>query len=254
MTIFNKATKMVVLGTAAAALLGTSVSIADDSKAITKGEVDTLIKEYILSNPEILIQSLESFEVKQRQQQMEQAQKAVKEKKEDLFADENSPSIGPADADITIVEFFDYNCGYCKKALNDVSQVMKDDKKVRVVFKEFPVLGPNSLELSKWSIAANLQNKDKYFDFHQALLLHKGKKDDDAIAKIAEDVGLNADQLKTEKDSAKVESILKEMNELARALGIRGTPGFVINDELYPGWIPADRMKAEISKKREAMK
>lgn len=249
-----KFTKM-TSGLGAVAMAGilafSAPAIASDS-ALDAKEINKIIKSYILDNPEVLIESLESFEVRQRDEQMKKAQMAVKDRKEDLFADEHSPSIGPEDADITIVEFFDYNCGYCKKALNDLSTVLKDDDNIRVVFKEFPVLSPESHEAAKWSLASNMQGK--YFDFHQALMMHRGQKNKDAFKKIADDLGLDFEKLEKDSQSARVKSTLDEMRDLAGALGVRGTPGFVINDQLYPGWIPADRMKDEIAKKRQAAK
>ena len=249
----NTVSRLAVLCASAIVAIGGmgSSAYADTAKGLSKDEVNALIKEYILGNPEIIIESLENHEIDQRRKEAEMAAKALTERKEDLFADENSPSIGPDDADITIVEFFDYNCGYCKKALADLNEVLKDDDNIRVVFKEFPVLSPASRTAALWGLAADKQGK--YFEFHQELMKHRGNKDEAAMSKVAESVGLDVDKLKADAGSAETEAILMEMRELGVALGIRGTPGFVINDQVYPGWIPADRMKAEIKKKREAM-
>jgi len=180
--------------------------------------------------------------------QEEQAASAIKDNIAKLTS-KDSPSIGPDDADVTIVEFFDYNCGYCKRALPDVQAIAASDKKVRFVFKEMPILGPTSGTAAQWALAAKRQ--DKYFEYHTALMEFKGQKEEKQLAKIAKDLGLDVEKMKKDASSDEVQAEIDADVELARTIGINGTPAFIVEETLYPGYIGEDGMVQAIKEARE---
>lgn len=214
-----------------------------------KAEIEAMFKDYILENGDVLIEALEKNQIEQQVKQLEEARKNIADSSEYLY-NSGSPSTGPDDADITIVEFFDYNCGYCKRALTELQDVMKDDKKVKVVFKDMPILSPDSREAAKWALAAHQQ--DKYFEFHSALMNHQGAKNETAYKGIAKTLGLDIDKLEKDKESEEVRARIDKNLEMSVKLGIRGTPAFIIGSEFSPGYIPAAQIKAIIEKVRES--
>lgn len=148
-----------------------------------------------------------------------------------------------------MVEFFDYNCGYCRKALEEIKIVLKDEKNLKIIFMDMPILGPPSLEAAKWSLAAHKQGK--YFEYHQALLEFDGQKNEKTLKKLAKKVGLDVKKLEKEKDSKDIAAILDKNIQQAQNLGIRGTPGFILDGQLYPGFMPAAQIKQYIADARK---
>lgn len=221
---------------------------AESFTAEQKAEIQEMFKEYIMNNGDVLMDSVAKYQMDQEAKRQEEALKNIKESSKELYSS-NSPHVGPDDADVTIVEFFDYNCGYCKKALTEVKALIKDDKKVKVVFKEFPIFGEPSMEAARWALAA--QKQDKYFEFHAALMEFKGNKSEAVFEKIAKDLELDIDKLKKDKTSKEVEDEIKASMELAGKFGIRGTPAFIIGDDLSPGYVPAAQLKLMVDKARK---
>jgi len=220
-------------------LLPLSQAKAEKLSDSQRMEVETLIKEYLLNNGELILES-----VKNHQEALQEKQRAEAEEKAKAFmASLNTndlPIAGNKDGDITIVEFFDYNCGYCRKALVELQKVLDKDDQVKVIFMDMPILGPQSLEAAKWSMAAHKQGK--YFEYHSALLEHNGPKDPKNLEKIAKKIGLDVKKLITDKESKELEQTIISQVESAQAMNIRGTPGFIINGQIYPGYIPSERM------------
>ena len=144
-----------------------------------KTELQSIIREYLVQHPEVLQEAMAELEKRQVAAEAEKTKAAVKNNAQTLFDSSRQVVVGNAQGDVTLVEFFDYNCGYCKRALTDLTDLMKDDSKLRVVLKEFPVLGPGSQEAAQVAIAARMQDKSgkKYFDFHQRLLSGRGQAD-----------------------------------------------------------------------------
>ena len=146
---------------------------AQDS-AMTEQDVQVIVKEYLLNNPEVVVEAIQAFQNKEREK-LEQAFKdQLKRSQDKLYNDEGSPVAGNPDGDVVMVEFFDYNCGYCKKALKDVQAALENDDNLKVVFKEYPILSDSSRMAARWALAADKQGK--YFEFHQALMEHSGAK------------------------------------------------------------------------------
>ncbi len=217
-----------------------------------KEAIEQLIHDYIMDNPEVIIQAVEKYGEAQRAVEQERTQGAVKDNVSWLYQNKAHPEAGNKDGDITIVEFFDYNCGYCKRALSDIMTIMGEDSNIRVVFVELPILGPTSTDASKWALAAAKQ--DLYLEFHVALMEHRGRINDEQLAVLAEKVGLDVEKLKADKNSAEIAAQIDENIEMARTLGITGTPAFTIGEDLARGYVGLDALRAGIKSNRDAAK
>jgi protein-disulfide isomerase len=222
-----------------------------------KEAVKALVRETLLNNPEILEEAMgilvrkqEEQQVAQRQAELEKMSAAANANRAALERTASDPTFGPNDADVTIVEFFDYRCPYCKQVAERLLKVARDDKKVRIVFKEYPILGPQSVIAARAGIAAN--RLGKYVEFHQAMMEWRGQVDSDAILKVATSVGLNADKMKTEMAKPETEDKLREVLGLGRTIGITGTPAFIVGKQLAPGAIGEDDLKQLIADARAA--
>ena len=193
-----------------------------------------------------------SLQQKAAATQRQDAQKNVGLKKDELFNNQDSPTYSPKGYDVVMVEFFDYNCGYCKRAQTSVEDLLKQDKKIKVVFKELPILGASSAELAKVAIAVNMSDSKNYLKFHDALMKSSAKTTADAI-KIAKDLGINTEKLqKTLKNKASnIEEQIQANQKLAASIGINGTPAFIIGEELIPGAVDVNTLKEKLSAQRK---
>lgn len=214
-----------------------------------KKEVESLVRQYILDNGDVLIESVNKYQTKQEEEANKEAQTKAAEFLKVIKDDKNLAIAGNPKGDVTVVEFFDYNCGYCKKAFEEIQSLVKDDKNVKIVLYDMPILGPSSMEVSKWALAAKKQGK--YFEYHAALMLHNGEKDEATFKKLATDSGLDAEKLAKDKADPSIEEEIKKHIETAQSLGFSGTPGFLINDKVFRGYIPYDAMKDTIKAERE---
>jgi protein-disulfide isomerase len=218
---------------------------------MSKEDVQAVVKDFIQNNPEAILKSVNDFQQKSQQQQDASAQKTVTDNRDALENDPSSPVAGNPKGDVTIVEFFDYSCGYCKKVMPAVIKIAEEDKNIKLVFKEFPILGPNSVLASQAALAVHIISPDKYLQFHKALMEgHTSSKE--SILKIATDMGLKADEISAKMDSPEVQAILAKDKELAGKVGIRGTPAFTINGEFIPGAIDYDTFKEKVKAARAA--
>jgi protein-disulfide isomerase len=227
-------------------------SAQDNFSAGQKQELHGIIRDYLLNNPEILNQMVEKLQTSEREQQMQESRKAVASNSTHLFKSATDPVAGNPDGNVTMVEFFDYNCGYCKRAVSDVLRLTEEDKNLRIVMKEFPILSEGSVIASRAALAAREQGK--YWELHLALMAASGGVDSEAkVMQIASDAGLDVDRLKADMKSkaAEIETIIKDNRELAQALGINGTPAFVIDDIVVPGAVPYEQLAAGVSTVRE---
>lgn len=223
-----------------------------EMSAEQKKEVETLVHQYILENGDLLIESVNKYQAKQEEETNKQAGVKAKALLESLKTEKNAAIAGNPNGTITMVEFFDFNCGYCKKAFEEIQKVIKEEKDVKVVLYDMPILGPDSLESSKWALAAKKQNK--YFEYHTALMNHQGGKDEATFKKLAEEAGLDADKLAKDKDDPSIEEEIKTHIKTAQELGIQGTPGFLINEKIFRGYIPYDVIQKTLEGERAAAK
>jgi protein-disulfide isomerase len=243
-------------------LVGTALAIgqgkdaapsADAGKAVVtdtaltsaqRKDIEAVIKDYLLNNPEIMLEVQAALENKMEKLQAEKTAAALKSHAAEIFRPQFSPVVGDAKGDVTIVEFFDYNCGYCKKALGDVAQLIEKEKRVKLILKELPILAKGSEEAAKVALAAKMQGK--YWEFHRAMLGASGQANEASALRVAEKVGLDMTKLKKDIASAEVAKEIEDTRALAEKLQVRGTPFFMIADRIIPG-APGDLL-AQLTK------
>ena len=207
-----------------------------DTAAFTdeqKKALGEIIKDYLIKNPEILVDVQTALEAKLEKDQSEKLKTFMSQNAKDIYRNPTSPVAGDPKGDITVVEFFDYNCGYCKRGLPEVQKLIETDKKVRFVFKELPILSKGSEEAARAALAAKLQGK--YWEFHQAMLGGKGQANEASSLKVAETLGLDMAKFKADMASDAVKNELESDKELAKKMGINGTPHFLVGDKSIPG-------------------
>jgi protein-disulfide isomerase len=197
-------------------------------------ELNSVIKEFLLGNPDVLFDAQAVLEAKMEKIQSERMVVAMKENANELYRHAGSPVVGNVKGgDVPIVEFFDYNCGFCKKAFPDLAKLVDKDKKVRVILKEFPILSKGSEEASRVALAAKMQGK--YWEFHRALLETQGQANEASALRVAEKLGLDMARLKRDMASAEVKKEIEETRKLASKIGIQGTPHFIVGDRVVAG-------------------
>ena len=195
--------------------------------------IEKIVKDYLIANPEIFLEVQTALESKLEQQQAERLKAAIADNARDIYRDPAADVAGNPEGDITVVEFFDYNCGYCKRGLHDVIKLIESDPKVRVVFKELPILSKGSEEASRVAIAAGKQGK--YWDMHKAMLEAKGVMNEANALQIATKLGLDMDKLKKDMASPEVQKEIEKSEALAKKMGVNGTPHFLVGNRAIPG-------------------
>ena len=198
-----------------------------------KNEIVSIVKDYLLKNPELFLEIQAALESKMEKIQAERLKAALAASAKKLFHDPNAPVAGNPKGDVTVVEFFDYNCGYCKRGFPDVAKLIEQDPKVRVVFRELPILSKGSEEAARIAIAANMQGK--YWDFHSRMIAFKGQANEKSALKIAEKAGLDMKRLEADRKSKTVDEEITRVRELAQNLNINGTPHFIVGNRSIPG-------------------
>ncbi|CCV08362.1 hypothetical protein MESS2_730258 [Mesorhizobium metallidurans STM 2683] len=200
---------------------------------MSQDQFDKRVRDYILANPEIIMQALQSLDARQREAQAAEAKQVLASRADDIFRDKQSPVGGNAEGNVTLVEFFDYNCPYCRQMAPIMEQAVADDPQLRIVYKEFPILGPDSLFAAKAALAAQLQGK--YGAFHKALFGARTRVTEAVVLKIAGETGLDVERMKSDMQKPDIQALIDRNTELAQALRITGTPGFVAGDQIFPG-------------------
>ena len=215
---------------------------SSQSHEIDKDKIETIIKEFLAKNPDFLKSTLDDYKISLENTKKQDAIKSLK--------NINNPGIFQKQADITIYEFFDYNCGYCKSVVKTIMDVLSEDKKINFVFVEFPILSEQSYIAAKAALASKKQNL--YNNFHLSLMKIKGRVDEEKVFSTAKKVGLNIDQLKIDMTNPDVEEQLMKNREIAKLLNLNGTPAFIIGDIIYPGALNSNNLKNIIKKFRES--
>ena len=231
--------------------MGTTVDGRADTstaKALGKLAIEKIVRNYLIANPEVVEEAIQALQAKREVAEKKRAQVAINEHRDALRGHPMTPVSGNETGDVTVVEFFDYQCGYCKRSLASMVDLLNSDKNVRVVWKELPILGPASRFAARAAMAAKKQ--DKYFDFHVGMMGARGRLSESKVMSIAADVGLNVDRLREDMKDAKIETYLDETLQLANSLGIRGTPALIIGNTLVRGAIDGSSMKQIIAKTR----
>ena len=229
------------LALSAGAMAGTALSPEQQA------EVKALIGSYLKENPEVVIEAIQAWRSKQEAAEAAMTREAIPELMAEV-KDTSSPIWGNPQGDVTVVEFFDYNCPYCKSVFPGMRKLVREDGNIKVVMKELPVLGPNSKYAAKAALAA--QKQGKYEAFHAQMMSKESRLSPEGVIAAAKKVGLDIDRLKKDMDSAEVTEELNRSNIWAQRLGVSGTPAFVIGDELIPGAIDGRQMKRYVDKAR----
>lgn len=223
---------------------------ADGLSDLERSEVETLVRDYILANPEVILEAVQRLQARQQAEEQARAKAALTDRGEAIRNDPRDPSVGPDDAPVTLVEFFDYQCGYCKRIFPAMTRLIEEQEGVRIVFKEFPILGPASEVASRAALAAEAQGR--FLPFHRALMTLRGELTEDKILDTAASVGLDLERLEADMQSEAITAHIEETRGLAREIGVTGTPAFVVGDTLVPGAVGYDRLVALIEEARTA--
>jgi protein-disulfide isomerase len=212
-----------------------------------KAEIEKMFKSLLAESGGEIMDAVTKYQADQAKVDEEKSKLMLTENEEAIFNDPDTPIAGNPNGDVTVVEFFDYNCGYCKKALPDITAILKDPN-VKVAFKEMPILSPASGMAAKWALAADKQGK--YWEFHSKLMETKDNKTEEKLTEIANNIGIDVEQLKKDAADPALDKLLEANQKLARELSVRGTPAFIIGDKIFRGYIGQDAMKAAVAEAR----
>jgi len=233
----------------ALALCGTPPSASAQSFSDNqRGDIETIVRDYLLAHPEVLEEAMAELSKRQTAAEAEKQKASVATNAETIFNSPRGVVLGNKDGDVTFVEFFDYNCGYCKRAMADMLDLMKTDPKLKVVLKEFPVLSQGSVEAAQVAVAVRMQDPSgkKYLDFHQKLLSGRGAADKVRAMAAAKEAGLDAARIEKDLASPEVRATIEENFKLAEAMGMNGTPSYVIGKQVVIGAVGLDNLREKI--------
>lgn len=210
------------------------------------------VRSYLMENPEVLMEAIAVLEQRQEQQQAANDVALVQSNAADLFEDDSSWVGGNPDGDVTIVEFVDYRCSYCRKAFPEVSQLVSDDGNIKLIMKEFPILGEQSVASSRMALAAKIALGDEaYKQVHDSLITFRGEVNPLSIKALASDLGLDGDAILAEMENPEIDAIIANNRALAQRMQISGTPTFVVGDQMLRGYLPYAGMKNVVTQVRE---
>ncbi len=235
--------KLVIAALGAFALSAATPAFAEGFSAEDKAAIDAQIRAYILENPEIIVEAMEVLEQRQARDKKAADRALISRMGDELFDDGYSFVGGNPNGDVTVVEFLDYRCGYCKRAHEGVQALLEGDPNIRFVVKEFPILGPESTFASRIALASLEQGNDVYAAVSDALMRHEGEMTQDEVMRIATEAGADLAQLQKDADNPEIAEHIRRTYALARQLEINGTPGFVIGDEIVRGFVPYDALR-----------
>jgi protein-disulfide isomerase len=250
----NRAMSWRVLPAAIGLLLVAAVPVLaqDDAADPETARIEEIVRTYLLEHPEVVVEALQAYEAQRLAAQQAKQQEMLTALADQLFDNPLSPIAGNPDGDVTIVEFFDYNCPYCKKVTPDLAQLLESDGNIRFVYKEWPILSADSEIAARAALAAHQQSKDAYISLHDAMMAHRGKLDRNMIMALAATQGLNMERLETDMQGDQVSAELEHVRRLADQIGIDGTPAFLIGDTVVPGAIDIEEMQRLVAAARES--
>jgi protein-disulfide isomerase len=230
-----------------AALAAAGLARADEFSPPQKDEIGAIVKDYLVHHPEALREALDALDKHEKQMEAEAREQIVADQSGVLFASSHQAIVGNPKGGATLVEFFDYNCHYCKGALPDIARLMQNDPNLKVVLKDFPVLGPGSVEAAQ--VASAVRNQltgDKFWQFHQKLLSMRGPVGKAEALAVAKDLGVDLDRLNKDMSNPDIRAGIEETLHTADALQINGTPSFVVGQEVVVGAVGYDQLKDKI--------
>lgn len=236
---------------AIAAPIFASTASAEPFDAAKRSEIEAIVKDYLLSNPEVVRDAF--MELERRQKDAENVARAdtITKSGDLLFNSTRQVVLGNPHGDVTLVEFFDYNCGYCKRSLADMERLLAEDDNLKVVLKEFPVLGQGSVEAAQVAVALNMTSPELYQKFHEALLTGRGQANAARARAVAEEVGADIQAIEKAIKDPEVAATIEEVYGLANSLGLTGTPSYVVGDEVVFGAVGYDQLKSRITDFRQ---
>ncbi|MDH3240040.1 MAG: DsbA family protein [Alphaproteobacteria bacterium] len=249
--------RLLFLSCMAVATVGVALWLAvsglpDGEGAVRQNSLEERVRRYLIAHPEVLNEAADAFQRRRQREETAARIKVMSELKATLRTTGGLPTLGNPGADVTVVEFFDYRCPYCKQALGELQRLVSEDKNVRLVFREFPILGPDSLVASRAAIAAREQGK--YLEMHRALMSHTGALDEKKVMEIAEGHGVDITRLRADMEKPQVMAKIKESLALAGRLGIEATPTLIIGDEVHAGYAEIAILKDLVGRARAGCK
>jgi protein-disulfide isomerase len=241
-----------VVCAAAALALSLQPARAQTVSPAQRTEIEAIIKDYLVAHPEVLQEAFAELEKRQAVAEAAKGRTAIKDNAQALFNSSRHVVLGNPQGDVTMVEFFDYNCGFCKRALSDMLDLLKSDPKLRIVLKEFPVLGEASVETARVAVAVRMQDKTgkKYLDFHQKLFANRGQLGRAQALAAAKDSGLDMARLEKDMASDEIKASLEESFKLAESMGLSGTPSYVVGSDILIGAVGLAALKEKINTAR----
>src|SRR5262245_47518396 len=239
---------LLALALGAAPQAATAQGVSD----VQRSDIEKIVREYLLKNPEVLEEAMNELSKRQAAADAEKHQASIAKNADAIFNSPRGVTLGNKDGDVTFVEFFDYNCGYCKRAMVDMLELMKADPKLKVVLKEFPVLSQGSVEAAQVAVAVRMQDPTgkKYLDFHQKLLTGRGAADKARALAAAKEAGLDMAKLEKDLGSNEVKATLEENLKIAETLGMNGTPSYVIGKQIVIGAVGVEALREKIATAR----
>jgi protein-disulfide isomerase len=215
-----------------------------------KKEMGAFIREYLIENPEILIEAQNALEAKQQSKRVEQSMRGIADNRQQIFSSPTDITLGNPKGDVTVVEFFDYNCGYCKRALSDMDDILAKDKNVRFILKEFPILGPDSLAAHRVANAVRLLAPEKYAQFHRTLLGAEEHASEATAVAVATSLGLSEAAIRKSMAEKPNDDIVRQAYQLANSIGITGTPTYILGDEAVFGAVGSEVIEEKVANVR----
>lgn len=240
---------VVALGGAVGATWLMTPAAESTPPALTEADVRGIVRAHLAENPDLVIDAIRAFQAREEKLEAEKRNESISAMWDEIAGVETDPVIGNPQGDVTLVEFFDYRCGYCKRMTPEINALLEEDPKVRIVMKEFPILGPESIIASRAALAAQMQGR--YAQVHDALMNHRGELDSEAIYAIAEGEGLDMDRLRADMQHPDVDAALRRNMELADALNIRGTPAFITRNGITPGAVSRSTLRDMLASARK---
>lgn len=222
------------------------------SQDVSDDRIKALIAETLRDNPELILEALQALEARQAEAEAAAAAAVLTNERALLERDPNAPVLGNPDGDVTVVEFFDYNCPYCKRAMPEIDALLAQDGQIRLVLREWPILSEGSALAARAALAARKQGK--YPEMHDALMNMRGKLEADTVMRIAGEVGLDLEKLKADMQSPEVEEHIATSMRLADALGFNGIPAFIVGDQLIPGFVEKAQLAEAVASARQTEK
>jgi len=231
--------------------LGSASVVADSVSDAERAKFETIIRDYLLKNPEVIEEAIVALETKRKVEEAARRKETLSQNSEVLMNSTRQVVLGNPKGDVTVVEFFDYNCGVCKSGFADMAKMIEEDGNIRFVLKEFPILGRGSQEAAQVAIALNITAPEKYMDFHKKMFALRGGANAERALAVAQELGVDMAKLQANLEHQEVRATVEEVYTLANGLGLTGTPSYIIGNEVFGGLIGYERMKQAVASTRQ---